>query len=82
MNMQINVEYMCKCGNVSSIDGGTSDRNNGIANCINGSNNFSMIVYDRCRVICLNCGKDMKLRVYRKEVKTETKVITISETQE
>jgi hypothetical protein len=72
------VKYTCKCGNEVRIDGGTSDKNNGIANCVNGSNQPGLITYDTCRVTCLNCGGNMKLKVFRKEVKTRVDITEIT----
>lgn len=68
------INYVCECGNRSPVTGGTSDANRGIAQNIGSS----MIVYDHCktdRVICLMCGKDMKLQVSKEETKTEIEII-------
>lgn len=65
------VEYVCECGNTSPAAGGGNSP---------GSHNYvvgkALTVYAHCRVICLNCGKDMKLNVSKEEYKREVTVIS------
>lgn len=63
----INVDYVCECGNIQSVNTPEAMRPGGYRNCIQ--------VYDNCRTICLKCGKDMKLQISEISQKVETKII-------
>ena len=70
---KIVIEYVCKCDNRTPVTGDISDSNKGVAY---GFGYGVVVPVLRGRLICLNCGKDMKLRVSKEELKTEITIIS------
>ncbi len=60
--IQIDVYYKCECGTEVDVP-----RDHKIGHCV--------IVYTACEVICLDCGRNMKLEVFKTVVTEKTEVL-------